>query len=132
MNARLSHLFIVFFLGIFVGMAVVGEVSKQIHSEIKDWNFVEAATTQLEQEMLFGSYIDYIVNHSVNWDTREVSILIDRSILRGSDAECEYFGQMMYYITGQGFTVYIENDGWIPTLKNPVDFEHAKILAQGY
>ena len=132
MKGRISQLAMIFFMGLFVGMAMTGEVSKQIHVGFNQWSNLDHATSVQEEEMIFGHFIEFIVNHDINWDTREISVLVDQSIMNGTDAECEYFGKMMEYITRQGFTVYVKNKGFIPSAKNPINYEWAKVLAQGY
>jgi len=134
MKKEFTTLFITFFAGMFIGMAIVGQVTDQIHQKFDpaNWSNVEVAQIDSETEQIFGSYIEYIISHEIDWEKRMISVLIDPSILRGSDAECEYFGQMMKHITSHDFVVYILNTGWIPTLKNPIDYEHASLLAKGY
>lgn len=72
----------------------------------------------------------------IDWevDTACVEIELPSWCMIGTDSTCEACGKYMLKIleTHEYPCIYITNDGWIPTSKNPVDLQWAKILAQGY
>lgn len=135
MKREYGSYFMTFFAGMFIGMAILGQISSTIDSSFSDmsqWENLHAATDQSEVDEIFGHYIEFIVEHEIDWDSMTIYAKIDRSIMRGSDAECQFFGQMMEHITRHGFMVHVTNEGFIPSTKNPIDHEWAVVLAKGY
>lgn len=81
------------------------------------------------QEVLFGAYIPMIVSWNADWNERVVYVEVDSSLLTGTDTACQLFGMMMKHITALDVVVHVDNDGYIPSTKNPIDHAWATQLA---
>jgi hypothetical protein len=70
---------------------------------------------------LTQSQLFYIQKHWVNEDTKMVTILVDESIVGGTDGQCETAGKLFHSICSQGYELYvISPTGWVPSAKNPM------------
>lgn len=61
-------------------------------------------------------------------------IELPRWCMIGTDGTCQVCGEYMLKIlrVNNYPCIYITNEGWIPTSRNPVSLKWAKVLAQGY
>ena len=81
------------------------------------------------QEILFGSFIPMVRSWSANWNERVVHVEVDATLLTGTDTACRLFGMLMKHITENDVIVVVDNDGYIPSSKNPIDHAWATALA---
>jgi hypothetical protein len=71
-----------------------------------------------------------IVRHEIDLNHMVIFIEIDGSLLTGTDSACGLFAMMMKHLTDNGLLVYVTNDGWIPSARNPIDSWWANKLAK--
>ena len=74
----------------------------------------------------------YIVD--IDYEDKIVYVKLHSQLVSGSDGACQAAGQTILYILEEldpGWQVFIVNT-WVPSEKNPINIEWAKVLAEGY
>lgn len=70
----------------------------------------------------------------VDYETDIVYVKLHPALVTGSDGACQVAGMVILTIIetiGTNWQVHITND-WVPSKKNPIDYQWAKELAKGY
>lgn len=83
-----------------------------------------------DREELFGSWEPMVKSYTVDWEHRVVFVELFDQILQPDDTTCRLFGYMMKRITSNDMLVYVTNKTWIPSAKNPIDYDWASGLAE--
>ena len=76
----------------------------------------------------------YFTLEDMDIDEQIFYIKLGDSLMNGSDGSCQYAGVIMNEILEENpeWKIFITNEGWVPSKKNPVDLQWSRVLAEGY
>jgi len=81
--------------------------------------------------ILSQSQLQFIQEHWIDEDKKQVTILIDERLANGSDGACEFAAQIFHAITSQGYELYVKStNGFVPSLHNPMDVNWTRVLIE--